>query len=342
MGSSRMMFPSQQHRNRKAESESNGAADSREAYARLSPADRGYLDRLEAEPAIGIFSVEEERARMRSGQTADVSGFAVRSEVYQTSACPVHIIRPLQTSERLPITFYFHGGGWTLGDLKTHTKLVCELALRSQSAVAFIEYPLAPERAYPAPLEGCISAIAEVLNTASSLQLDNTRCGFVGDSSGGNLCVAYALLAKQRGLFLPRTQVLLYPVADASLSLPSHLHFADNPNLGRKTMEWFWNNYVSDPSTREIAPVSPLLAEDEAFAAFPPTLIISCEYDILRDEAEQLAARLVRAGVEVVAVRWLGALHGFVVNEALSGSPAAIACVDLVVQHLTAAYADRP
>jgi acetyl esterase/lipase len=149
------------------------------------------------------------------------------------------------------------------------------------------------------------------------------------------------LLAKERGLFLPRTQVLLYPAADASLSLPSHLHFADNPNLGRKTMEWFWNNYASDPLTRDIVSVSPLLAEDEEFAAFPPTLIISCEYDILRDEAEQLAARLVRAGADVVAVRWLGALHGFVVNEALSGSPAARACVDFVAQHLTATYADH-
>lgn len=335
------MPPSQPDRNC-AESESNESAGNRQTYARLSSEDRGYLNQLEAEPRIGSFSVEEERARMRKGQTADVRGFAVRAEVYETSACPVHIVRPIQAAEALPITFYLHGGGWTLGDLKTHTKLVCELALRSQSAVAFIEYPLAPEHAYPAPLEGCISAISEVLNAAPSLQLDNTRCGFVGDSSGGNLCVAYALLAEERGLSLPRTQVLLYPATDASLSLPSHLHFADNPNLGRKTMEWFWSNYAPDPLTRETAAVSPLFAGNEAFAAFPQTLIISCEYDILRDEAEQLAAHLVRAGVEVIAVRWLGALHGFVVNEALSGSAAARACVDLVAQHLIAAYAAHP
>jgi acetyl esterase len=336
-----MTIPSRPNSSRADENESNEAAEKRQAYIRLSSADRSYLDQLGVEPPIGSFSVEEERARMRAGQTADVRDFAVRADVYKTSACLVHIIRPLQASGRLPITFYFHGGGWTLGDLKTHARLVCELALRSHSAVAFMEYPLAPEHAYPAPLEGCISAIDEVLNAAPSLDLDRTRCGFVGDSSGGNLCVAYALLAKQRGLFLPRTQVLLYPVADASFSLPSHLHFADNPNLGRKTMEWFWINYVSDPSTRGIASVSPLFAPDEAFAAFPSTLIISCEYDILRDEAEQLAARLVRAGVEVVAVRWLGALHGFVVSEALSGSPAARACVDFVAQHLTAAYAEQ-
>ncbi len=236
------------------------------------------------------------------------------------------------------MTFYFHGGGWTLGDLKTHAKLVSELAIRSRSAVVFLEYPLAPEHPYPAPLEACISAVSEVLRLSPSLGLDSNRCGFVGDSSGGNLCLAYALLAKDRKLFVPQTQVLLYPAVDASLSLPSHLRFASNPNLGRQTMEWFWSNYISDLSMRESALVSPLHASEDAFAACPPTLIISCEYDILRDEAEQMAARLIRAGVEVIAVRWLGMLHGFVVNEALSGSAAAQACVNFVAQHLVAAY----
>jgi acetyl esterase/lipase len=103
-------------------------------------------------------------------------------------------------------------------------------------------------------------------------------------------------------------------------------------------MEWFWSNYVADAWMRDLAPVSPLHAGEDAFTACPPTLIVSCEYDILRDEAEQMAAQLIRAGVEVVAVRWLGVLHGFVVNQALSGSPAAQACVNFVAQHLVAAY----
>ncbi|MBS1822242.1 MAG: alpha/beta hydrolase [Acidobacteria bacterium] len=306
--------------------------------ARLSPADLNYLEELRAGPPIGARSVEEERERMRSGQAADVADFAVQIETLQTASCPAHILRPRGASGPLPVTFYFHGGGWTLGDLRTHAKLVCELAIQSQSAVVFLEYPLAPEHVYPAPLEACVTAVSEVLQLAPSLGLDSNRCGFVGDSSGGNLCLAYAVLAKDRKLFVPRTQVLLYPAVDASLSLPSHLDFARNPNLGRQTMEWFWDNYIADASMRQTAPVSPLYAGEAAFAAFPPTLIVSCEYDILRDEAEQMAARLVRAGVEVVAVRWLGVLHGFVVNEALSGSAAAKACVNFVAQHLIAAY----
>lgn len=307
-------------------------------YARLAYADLGYLKKLYAEPLIGTLPLEQERKRMRSGQTTDLGSFAVRSETYQTASCPVHILRPLEVSDSLPVTFYFHGGGWTLGDIKTHAKLVCELAIRSRSAVVFIEYPLAPEHSFPVPLEGCISAVSDVLRIAPSLDLDSNRCGFVGDSSGGNLCLAYSVLAKERNLFVPRTQILLYPAVDASLSLPSHLRFAHNPNLGRQTMEWFWSNYVADVSMRETAPVSPLHANEDVFAAFPPTMIVSCEYDILRDEAEQLATLLVSAGVEVIAVRWLGVLHGFVVNEALSGSATAQACVNFIAHHLAAAY----
>jgi acetyl esterase len=306
--------------------------------ARLSSADLRYLKQLRAEPLIGTRPLEEERERMRRGQTGDLGNFAVDVETYQTASCPVHILRPREASCPLPVTFYFHGGGWTLGDLRTHAKLVSEIAIRSRSAVVFIEYPLAPEHVYPAPLEACVSAVTEVLQLAPSLGLDSNRCGFVGDSSGGNLCLAYAVLAKDRKLFVPLAQVLLYPAVDASLSLPSHFRFASNPNLGRETMEWFWSNYVSDASVRESPLVSPLHAGEDAFTACPPTLIISCEYDILRDEAEQMAARLVRAEVEVVAVRWLGALHGFVVNEALSGSAAAQACVNFVAQYLVAAY----
>lgn len=307
-------------------------------YARLSHADLSYLEKLRAEPLIGDLPLEQERERMRSGQTTLLENYAVHSETYQTSSCPVHILRPLEASGLLPITFFFHGGGWTLGDLKTHAKLVCELAIRSQSAVAFLEYPLAPEHPFPVPMESCIAAVLEILRIASSLGLDGNRCGFVGDSSGGNLCLAYSLLAKDHNLSMPQTQVLLYPAVDAFLSFPSHSHFAHNPNLGRKTMTWFWNNYVAELSMRETELVSPLQARVDAFSAFPSTMIISCEYDILRDEAEQMAALLVSAGVEVIAVRWLGALHGFVVNEALSSSATAQACVNFVAHHLDTIY----
>lgn len=307
-------------------------------FPRLSSDGLDLLNKLQAQPLLGTRSPELERQRMREGQNTSVTDCAVIHETFQTSSCPVHILRSREATGPLPMTFYFHGGGWTLGDLTTHARFVSELATQSQSAVIFMEYPLAPEHPYPAPLEGCIQAIQEVLRMAPSLGLDRERCAFVGDSAGGNLCVGYALLARERNLRLPETQVLLYPAADASLSLASQKTFAENPNLGRYTMDWFWNNYAPDASTRKLPVVSPLASSGDAFAGFPPTLIVSCEYDILRDEAEQLAARLVDAGVDVIAVRWLGALHGFVVNEALSDSVSARACIRFVAQHLVTVY----
>jgi acetyl esterase len=307
-------------------------------YARLSHADSEYLRQLRSEPSIGTLTPEAERERMRRGQTAALANFPVSIRTFQTTQCPVHVIRPIDEADPLPITFHFHGGGWTLGDLQTHAHLVCELAIRSRSAVAFIEYPLAPEYPFPAPLEACVVAVSEVLDRAATLGLDGDRRGFVGDSSGGNLCLTYSVLSRERNLPLPQTQVLLYPAGDASCSLPSHRRFASSPNLSSDSMEWFWSNYVRDRSLRETALASPLHASEETVASFPPTLIISCEYDILRDEAEQIAARLVRAGAEVIAVRWLGVLHGFMVNESLSASATAQAAVNFVAQHLVAAY----
>lgn len=313
----------------------------RQEFPRLSPEGLDLLNNLRTHPLLGTSSPELERQRMREGQNTSVADRAIAHETLQTSSCLVHILRSREAVGPLPMTFYFHGGGWTLGDLTTHANFVSELAIQSQSAVIFIEYPLAPENPHPAPLEGCIQAIEEIRLIAPSLGLDGERCGFVGDSAGGNLCMGYALLARERNLWLPKTQVLLYPAVDASLSLDSQKAFAENPNLGRYTMEWFWNNYAPDASTRKLPEVSPLASGEDAFAGLPPTLIVSCEYDILRDEAEQLAARLVNAGVDVIAVRWLGALHGFVVNEALSGSMSARACIRFVAQHLVTVYAEQ-
>jgi acetyl esterase len=99
-------------------------------------------------------------------------------------------------------------------------------------------------------------------------------------------------------------------------------------------MQWFWNHYLQDPLLRANPLASPLQATDEALRQFPPTLLVTCEYDVLRDEGEAFAARLIRNQVEVTAVRWLGALHGFLVTERLMKSPLADACIDLVSSYL--------
>lgn len=310
-------------------------------YSRLSADDRRFLDQLKDVPPLGALSIQQERNRMRQGQSSAYEDSLVTIEEFATTACPVHIIRPLAPGNTaLPIIFYLHGGGWALGDLQTHMQLVCKLADKSHCAVVFIDYPRAPEHPFPAPLQACADAIADILSASGALFLNSERFLLVGDSSGGNLVMGVAQVLGKADLNSSAGLVLLYPVTDHIMDTPSHREFEDNPNLSRHAMEWFWDHYMPDQSMRSNSIASPLRASFKAFAGLPPVLIITCEYDILRDEGEQLAALLTGAGVNVTAVRWLGALHGFLVTEQLSASTSARNCVDFVAQYCKkAAYA---
>ena len=303
-------------------------------YPRASFSAHNFLEQIQCLPRLGTLSVEEERVRMRAGQMATPAGYPVTVERHQTTACAVYLIRPLEAGKPAPTMFFLHGGGWVLGDLHTHMKLFCELAVRVRCVVAFIDYPRAPEHMFPAPLEASITALHEVLESAEVLGLDQNKFAVGGDSAGGNLTAALILSAIERKLPLPVRQILLYPATDHSRTTASYQEFRDNPNLGLATMEWFWNNYLPEQSLGGDARVSPLQASSKILAQFPPTLLVTCEYDVLRDEGEDFAARLIRAGVDVTAVRWLGSLHGFLVNESLSASPSAQACIDMVAQYI--------
>lgn len=314
--------------------DSDGDPEAAGSSSRLSHADERFLDSLGDLPLIGTLPVEEERARMQAGQSATIAEYAVIVEENRTSACPVHLIRPIGAESPTPVIFFLHGGGWVLGDLRTHTRLVCELALRTRSVVAFVEYPRAPEHQFPAPLEACIAAVGEILAKAELLQLDRSRFAIAGDSSGGNLTAVLILSAIERMLPIPACQVLLYPVTDHRCAAPSYREFRTNPNLSQFTMKWFWDNYLPEKSLSSNPYVSPLFATDDVLARFPSTLVVTCEYDVLRDEGERFAARLRRANVDVTAVRWLSSLHGFLVTESLSASASAQACLDMVAQYI--------
>ncbi len=313
-------------------------SEKRAQYPRLTLSDQRLLEQLMDLPPLGTLSVEEERARMREGQTATLAEYPVVAQEYHTSACTVHLIKPLKTQSPMPITFYLHGGGWVLGDLQTRTKLVCELAVRSRSAVAFVDYPRAPEQRFPVPLEACVTALIELLQSSESLGLDGNRFALIGDSSGGNLAATLILSAIERNLPLPNRLVLLYPATNYNWATPSYREFQNNPNLSQFTMKWFWDNYLAETSSSADPRVSPLRARAEAFSRFPPTLIVTCEYDILRDEGEQFASRLIQAGVEVTAVRWLGSLHGFLVTESLAASASGQTCIDMIAGYLKKGY----
>ena len=213
------------------------------------------------------------------------------------------------TSGPLPVMVHFHGGGWVLMDLGTHDGYCRTLANRSGCAVVAVEYRKAPEFPFPVPVEDCYAALQWVVAQAAALGIDAGRVGVVGDSAGGNLATAVALMARDQGGPALRLQLLTYPAVDATMSAPSITENAGAPLLGKPQMAWFWQHYNAAHADPRDPRLSPLYAA--SFAGLPPTLLCTAEFDPLRDEGEAYADKLRAAGVTVEYLRFGGVFHGF-------------------------------
>lgn len=225
-----------------------------------------------------------------------------------------------------PVILYVHGGGWVLGDLDTHDRFSRELALRTGWAVVAVHYRRAPEHPYPAPLDDVETALRWVRANATDHQLDASRVVGIGDSSGANLVAGMSV--REPGAFA--YQVLAYPPLDPSTGSASFAE-EDNALLSASEMRWFWDAYVPDEGERTNPEAAPAYVGD--ISRMPPTLLVTAEHDVLRDEGEAFAARLAEAGVDVVGQRYLGVAHGF------WRRPWMFAEADAGLDHLTAMLA---
>jgi acetyl esterase len=223
-------------------------------------------------------------------------------------AIPARLYAPAADGP-LPVMVHFHGGGWVYMDLGTHDGYCRTLANRSACAVLAVEYRKAPEHPFPAPLEDCFAALKWVAAEAGRLGLDASRMGVVGDSAGGNLAAAVAIMARDAGGPALRVQVLTYPAVDAAMASASIGENADAPLLGRPQMAWFWQHYNANHADVRDARLSPLYAKD--LKGLPPALVSTAEFDPLRDEGEAYAGKLQSAGVVVEYLRYGGVFHGF-------------------------------
>ncbi|HTW98885.1 MAG TPA: alpha/beta hydrolase [Acidimicrobiales bacterium] len=246
----------------------------------------------------------------------------------------VRIVRPQWGASTLPAVLYLHGAGWVFGNTHTHDRLVRELAVGSHAAVVFPSYELSPEAKYPTALEQCYAATQWLRRHGLRHGLDPERMAVAGDSVGGNLAIALCLLASEREGIPFCYQALFYPVTDAAMELPSYGEFATGYHLRSDAMAWFWEQYTSHDSERDEITASPLRASAERLAVLPPTLVVTAEADILRDEGEAFASKLRAAGVEVAAVRFGGTIHDFVMLNALADTGAARAATSLAVASL--------
>jgi acetyl esterase len=218
---------------------------------------------------------------------------------------------------------YFHGGGFVLGDRQDWDRLLRDLAYAASAAIVFVEYSRAPEARYPVAIEEAYAATRWLAENGRDIYVDGERLALAGDSAGGNMVAAVTLLAKQRGGPKLDFQVLFYPNTDASFSSVSYKRFASGFFLSRDDMKWFLDQYLPDRARRREPTATPLNATLEQLVGLPPALVITAENDVLRDEGEAYARKLMEAGVVVTATRYLGTIHGFVTLNPLASTPAA-------------------
>ena len=224
------------------------------------------------------------------------------------STIPLRLYAP-DPDAALPVVVYFHGGGWVIGDIESHDTICRKLAQASGCTVISVDYRLAPEHRFPCAPEDCHAVASWVADNGSRLNVDSARLAVAGDSAGGNLTAVTALLARDRGGPAIAFQLMVYPVIDATMSFPSYKENAEGYLLSAADMVWFYENYVDDDVDRKDWMLSPLYAPD--LSGLPPALVITAEFDPLRDEGEAYADALQQAGVEARSSRYDGMTHGF-------------------------------
>jgi acetyl esterase len=223
---------------------------------------------------------------------------------------PIPVRRYLPTADAgLPVVMFFHGGGFVCGNVACYDAIVRRLAAEARAAVFSVDYRLAPEHPFPAPLDDCFAALRWVVSEAETLGVDASRVAVAGDSAGGNLSAAIALQARAEGQPL-RAQALIYPVIDPGCDSPSMTDNGEGYLLTAASMREMWDWYLSGGADRSHSFVAVGKAAD--MSGLPPAIVVTAEFDPLRDEGERYAAQLDGSGVETKLIRYDGMIHGFI------------------------------
>src|SRR4051812_19191047 len=300
----------------------------------LDPGLKTMLDQLAAAggPTLREAGVEQGRAMLQ--MLAMMEGDPIelaRVEDVSVAGRPARVYAST-TGTDLPIFVWYHGGGFVIGDLETADRTCRKIATGTGALVVSIDYRLAPEDPFPAGPDDCFAALRWIVDKASALGGDAARVAIGGDSAGGNLAAVTALQARDEGVPL-RQQVLVYPVTDCTMTSGSYVENAEGYFLTADSMDWFIGHYLCGGADAKDPRVSPLYADELGGVA--PALVITAEFDPLRDEGEAYAERLRDAGVAVTSRRFDGQIHGFFGMSPVT--PAADEAVALTVTTLKSA-----
>lgn len=262
-------------------------------------------------PANHLVSPEEARANGRARPRApgpEVAQVEDRTIPGPAGDLPVRIYTPAGAGP-FPGLAWFHGGGWVVGDLDSADGPARHLCVGAGCVVVSVDYRLAPETKFPGPAEDCYAATQWLAANAAALNVDPDRIAVGGDSAGGNLAAAVSLMSRDRGGSPLVFQLLVYPVTEPDFDNGSYTANAEGYQLSRDVMIWYWEQYLASAADADNPYASPLRAAD--LSGLPPALVLTAEYDPLRDEGEAYAARLAAAGVPVACTRYDGLIHGF-------------------------------
>jgi acetyl esterase len=304
----------------------------------LEPAAQVFADATSKPPFLYELGPDGARKVLDDVQAAPIDKPDV-TEKWVTVAAEVgdvrvRVVKPVDATGALPTILYMHGGGWVLGNAATHDRLVRELAVGVGAAVVFVEYDRSPEAKYPVAIEQGYATAQWITQHGSAEGLDATRLAVAGDSVGGNMTAALAILAKQRGDVRFVHQSMYYPVTDAAQDTDSYGEFAEGPFLTAKGMAWFWECYLPDQARRSEITASPLRASIEQLGGLPEAFVIVDENDVLRDEGEAYGRKLTEAGVRTTCVRYNGILHDFMMLNPLRETAAATGAIEQAVHVL--------
>lgn len=272
----------------------------------LHPQIAGLLDLIASAGMPGLEEQSPEQARSMPAFSNGVVEPVHEVRDLDAGGVPARLYHP--SDEVTGLLVFYHGGGWVIGNLDSHDATCRSLANHSGHAVLAIDYRLAPEHPFPAGLDDCVQATRWAHANAASLRTDPDRLAVGGDSAGGNLAAVIATMDVAPLKF----QLLVYPVTDVRGTTASFADNAEGYFLTAKAMLWFRDHYLAgDTAALDDPRVSPLLASDDVLRTGPPGIVITAEYDPLRDEGEAYAARLNGLGIACTGVRFAGQIHAF-------------------------------
>jgi acetyl esterase len=281
----------------------------------IDPQVQAYLDMLASagELPLNARSVDENRTSFldlaaQAGEPQVVGSVENREIPGSESKIPVRIYTPWGKG-LFPLLIYFHGGGWVFGNLDVHDSVCRALTNAAGCITVAADYRLAPEYKFPAAPDDCYAATRWVAENARSFNGDPTRIAVGGESAGGNLAAVVTLMARDRGGPNLAYQLLIYPITNFSFDTPSYHENAEGYSLTKVDMVWFWEHYLPSENEGKHPYASPLNMQD--LSNLPPAMVVTAEYDPLRDEGEMYAWRLQEAGNQVTVKRYHGMIHGF-------------------------------